>query len=68
MIHLLDGLISRLLKDTVQTSLNYIDYPSQGLLGCYAVLCCIKRIVFLDFIHRLVSQEQTKLKIIIDKR
>jgi hypothetical protein len=23
----------------------------------------IKRIVFLDFIHRLVSQEQTKLKI-----
>jgi hypothetical protein len=28
----------------------------------------IKRIVFLDFIHRLVSQEQTKLKIMIDKR
>jgi hypothetical protein len=28
----------------------------------------IKRIVFLDFIHRLVSQEQTKLKIITDKR
>jgi len=27
----------------------------------------LKRIVFLDFIHRLVSQEQTKLKI-IDKR
>jgi len=27
----------------------------------------IKRNVFLDFIHRLVSQEQTKLKI-IDKR
>jgi hypothetical protein len=27
----------------------------------------IKRIVFLDFIHCLVSQEQTKLKI-IDKR
>jgi hypothetical protein len=29
---------------------------------------CIKRIVFLEFIHRLVSQEQTKLKIIIDER
>jgi hypothetical protein len=31
---------------------------------------CIKRIVFLDFIHRLVSQKQTKLKKlkIIDKR
>jgi len=28
----------------------------------------IKQIVFLDFIHRLVSQEQTKLKIMIDKR
>jgi hypothetical protein len=27
----------------------------------------IKRIVFFDFVHRLVSQEQTKLKI-IDKR
>jgi hypothetical protein len=31
-------------------------------------LCSFKRIVFLDFIHRLVFQEQTKLKIIIDKR
>jgi hypothetical protein len=31
---------------------------------------CIKRIVFLDFIHRLVSQEQIKLRKlkIIDKR
>jgi hypothetical protein len=30
---------------------------------------CIKRIVFLDFIHRLVSQEQKQNKIkIIDKR
>jgi hypothetical protein len=31
---------------------------------------CIKQIVFLDFIHRLVSQEQTKLRKlkIIDKR
>jgi hypothetical protein len=30
----------------------------------------VKRIVFLDFIHRLVSQEQAKLKElkIIDKR
>jgi hypothetical protein len=27
-----------------------------------------KRIVFLDFIHCLVSKEQAKLKIIIDKR
>jgi hypothetical protein len=33
-------------------------------------LSYIERIVFLDFIHRLVSQEQTKLKKlkIIDKR
>jgi hypothetical protein len=31
--------------------------------GLAAILRCryIKRIVFLDFIHRLVSQEQTKL-------
>jgi len=32
------------------------------------VVDSIKRIVFLDLIHHLVSQEQTKLKIIIDKR
>jgi hypothetical protein len=36
-----------------------------------SVVIIIKRIVFLDFIHHLVSQEQTKLKKIkeiIDKR
>jgi len=27
-----------------------------------ATICMIKRIVFLDFIHHLMSQEQTKLK------
>jgi hypothetical protein len=33
-------------------------------VGFWRWCISIKRIVFLDFIHRLVSQEQTKLKII----
>jgi hypothetical protein len=37
-------------------------------VGSWRWCISIKRIVFLDFIHRLVSQEQTKLKNIIDKR
>jgi hypothetical protein len=37
---------------------------ARNIVGIYIR---IKRIVFLDFIHRPVSQEQTKLKI-IDKR
>jgi hypothetical protein len=32
-------------------------------VGFWRWCISIKRIVFLDFIHRLVSQEQTKLKI-----
>jgi hypothetical protein len=44
-----------LVENYAQDSLNYADTD-------YYFAILIKRIVFLDFIHRLVSQEQIKLK------
>jgi hypothetical protein len=57
-------------QNTLPLLLQFLASVTRRHLNAVVKTGSIKQIVFLDFIHHLVSQEQTKLKKlkIIDKR